>query len=355
MATCIRIPSSIMMMIVLTLCNTATATRQLTEAADIKASEFPAEEFNRNLFESWMHQQSKIYSDEAEKSARFNIFKANLRRIEEHNSKPSSYKLGLTKFADLSQEEFKAKYLKTRFRRNDRSSQAPTFSYANVEAVPKAVDWRKKGAVTAIKDQGECGSCWAFSTIGGVEGINQIRTGNLVSLSEQELVSCDVTANTQGCEGGYMDYGYEFIAQNGGVDSERDYPYTAEDDSCNSHKEKKVAATITSYEDVPANSEKDLQKAVANQPVSVAIDAGDGDFQLYTSGIYDGTCGTELDHGVVAVGYGTSGGTDFWIVKNSWGESWGEEGYIRMQRNVDAPEGLCGIAMEASYPTKSSN
>ncbi|KAG6548856.1 hypothetical protein Mapa_009618 [Marchantia paleacea] len=336
-------------------CYTASASRQLTGAASSKVSELPSEQSEQTLFDTWIQQHSKVYADAAEKSARFNVFKDNLRRVYEHNSKPSSYKLGLTKFADLSPEEFKAKYLKTRFRRNDRSSQEPTFTYANVESVPKAVDWRKKGAVTAIKDQGECGSCWAFSTIGAVEGINQIKTGKLISLSEQELVSCDVTANTQGCEGGYMDYGFEFIAQNGGVDSEKDYPYTAEDDSCNSRKENKVAATISSYEDVPANSEKDLQKAVANQPVSVAIDAGDGDFQLYTSGIYDGTCGTELDHGVVAVGYGTSGGTDFWIVKNSWGESWGEEGYIRMQRNIDAPEGLCGIAMMASYPTKTGN
>ncbi|KAG6548893.1 hypothetical protein Mapa_009656 [Marchantia paleacea] len=144
-----------------------------------------------------MNKHSKIYGDAREKSFRFNIFKDNLKRIDEHNRKPSSYKLGLTKFADLSPEEFRDNYLKTRFRRKERSSQSPTFMYADVKAVPNAVDWRKKGAVTAIKDQGECGSCWAFSSIGAVEGINQIKTGNLVSLSEQELVSCDVTSNTQ--------------------------------------------------------------------------------------------------------------------------------------------------------------
>ncbi|KAG6544778.1 hypothetical protein Mapa_013804 [Marchantia paleacea] len=213
---------------------TKSASRQLTGAASSKVSELPSEQSEQSLFDTWIQQHSKVYADAAEKSARFNIFKDNLQRVYEHNSKPSSYKLGLTKFADLSPEEFKEKYLKSRFRRNDRSSQAPTFTYANVESVPKAVDWRKKGAVTAIKDQGECGSCWAFSTIGAVEGINQIKSGKLISLSEQELVSCDVTANTQGCEEGYMDYGFEFIAQNGGVDSEKDYPYTAEDDSCKS-------------------------------------------------------------------------------------------------------------------------
>ncbi|GMN43573.1 hypothetical protein TIFTF001_012778 [Ficus carica] len=156
----------------------------------------------------------------------------------------------------------------------------------------------------------------------------------------------------QGCEGGLMDDAFDFITQNGGLTTESKYPYQGVDGTCNQQKASSHAASIIGHEDVPANSEKALQKAVAHQPVSVAIDAGEMDFQHYSSGVFTGQCGTELDHGVTAVGYGTAGdGTKYWLVKNSWGTSWGEEGYIRMQRNVDAQEGLCGIAMEASYPT----
>ena len=181
------------------------------------------------------------------------------------------------------------------------------------------------------------------------EGITKLSTGSLVSLSEQELVDCDVDGMDQGCNGGLMDNAFDFIINNGGLATEASYPYKAADGTC---KTKKSAATITGYEDVPANSESSLLKAVAKQPVSVAIDAGGSDFQHYSSGVFTGECGTELDHGVTAVGYGTdTDGTKYWLIKNSWGTSWGEKGYIKMQRDVDAEEGLCGIAMQASYPT----
>ncbi|EPS57605.1 cysteine proteinase, partial [Genlisea aurea] len=194
------------------------------------------------------------------------------------------------------------------------------------------------------------GSCWAFSAIGSVESINAIKTGKLISLSEQELVDCDTTDS--GCSGGLMDNAFAFIIKNGGIDTESDYPYTAQDGTCNKVKLNTKVVTISGYVDVTPNSESALQAAVANQPVSVAIDAGGLSFQLYTSGIFNGICATLLDHGVVVVGYGTSSGQDYWIVRNSWGTSWGESGYIRMKRNVASKSGQCGIAIEPSYPTK---
>ncbi|VAH94332.1 unnamed protein product [Triticum turgidum subsp. durum] len=167
-------------------------------------------------------------------------------------------------------------------------------------------------------------------------------------------MDCD-NVNNQGCDGGLMDYAFQFIHKNG-ITTESNYPYQGEQGSCDQAKEKAHAVTIDGYEDVPANDESALQKAVAGQPVSVAIDASGNDFQFYSEeGVFTGECSTDLDHGVAAVGYGTTrDGTKYWIVKNSWGEDWGEKGYIRMQRGVSQAEGQCGIAMQASYPTKSA-
>ncbi|PWA37160.1 peptidase C1A [Artemisia annua] len=173
-----------------------------------------------------------------------------------------------------------------------------------------------------------------------MEGITQLKTGKLISLSEQELVDCDTSGIDHGCEGGPMDNVFDFIVSNKGLTTESNNLYKGTDGMCNSNEETNHAATITGHEDVPANSESALLKAVSSQPVSVAIDAKVGE------------CGTELDHGVTAVGYGTSDdGTMYWLVKNSWGTSWGQEGYIMMERDVQAKEGICGIAMQASYPT----
>ncbi|KAI9120095.1 hypothetical protein K1719_009064 [Acacia pycnantha] len=301
--------------------------------------------------EQWMIQHGRVYKDIQEKEKRFNIFKQNVEYIEGFNrdgTKP--YKLGLNQFADLTNEEFTTS--RNRFKGHMCSSitRTPSFKYENVSGVPSSVDWRQQGAVTPIKNQGECGCCWAFSAVAATEGITKLSTGKLISLSEQELVDCD-TGVDQGCEGGLMDDAFKFIIKNNGINSEADYPYKGVDGSCNANEEGNHVASIKGYEDVPANSEQALQKAVVNQPVSVAIDASGSDFQFYKSGIFTGSCGTELDHGVTAVGYGVNDSSEYWLVKNSWGTEWGEEGYIRMQRNVDAQEGLCGIAMQASYPT----
>jgi KDEL-tailed cysteine endopeptidase len=185
--------------------------------------------------------------------------------------------------------------------------------------------------------------------VAAVEGINKIKTGNLVSLSEQELMDCDINTGNEGCSGGYMDKAFEFIKKNGGLTTEEDYPYKGEDGTCDKEKENNHAVTISSYEKVAANDEKSLQAAVANQPVSVAVDAGSYEFQFYSEGIFTNQCGNDLNHGVTAVGYGEDGGK-YWLVKNSWGTSWGESGYIRMERDSNDKQGICGIAMDASYP-----
>ncbi|KAK6115926.1 hypothetical protein DH2020_008195 [Rehmannia glutinosa] len=318
-----------------------------------------------SMYESWMVKHGKSYNALGEKEKRFQIFKDNLRYIDEQNAVADrSYKLGLNRFADLTNEEYRKTYLGVRPDGNRRLTGAKSDRYEPKlgDSLPDSIDWREKGAVVDVKDQGSCGSCWAFSTIAAVEGINQIATGSLISLSEQELVDCDTSYN-EGCNGGLMDYAFQFIIKNGGIDSEEDYPYKGRDGRCDQYRKNAKVVSIDAYEDVPSYNEKALQKAVASQPISVAIEAGGRDFQLYEStisnipfkspqGIFTGKCGDELDHGVAAVGYGTADGKDYWIVRNSWGASWGEKGYIRMKRNVETKTGLCGIAVEPSYPIK---
>ncbi|KAF9602235.1 hypothetical protein IFM89_025945 [Coptis chinensis] len=197
------------------------------------------------------------------------------------------------------------------------------------------------------------GACWAFSSTGSIEGINQIVTGSLVSLSEQELVDCDQSYNS-GCGGGLMDYAFQWVIKNRGIDTENDYPYQAGDSACNKNKMTRRVVTIDSYTDVPESDEEKLRQAVAIQPVSVGLCGSERSFQLYSKGIFSGPCSKSLDHAVLIVGYGSENGVDYWILKNSWGTNWGMNGYMHMQRNSGDKQGVCGINMLASYPVKTS-
>ncbi|PIA61008.1 hypothetical protein AQUCO_00300496v1 [Aquilegia coerulea] len=220
------------------------------------------------------------------------------------------------------------------------------------EQLPHSIDWRERGAVTPVKDQKSCGGCWAFATVAVVEGINMIITGNLSELSVQELLDCSRDGGNDGCIGGYTDMALEYIAKYG-IHTAEYYPYRGSDGQCREHNSKLVV-TLDGYDLVlPAYDERELMKIVAKQPVVVNIDSSDVSFQTYTSGIYHGPCGTKLDHSLTIVGYGVDGNKSYWIAKNSWGRAWGEDGYIRMERNLnDTGPGVCGIAMEARYPVK---
>jgi len=276
------------------------------------------------------------------------IYLNNLRIINDHNARADAglenWRMGVNEYTDLEWDEFKNVVGIGRCTFN-RTRSTQKWKPRKIKEKAEGVDWRTKNAVTPVKNQESCGSCWAFSTTGSTEGAVAIATGKLVSLSEQQLVDCSKAEGNHGCQGGLMDYGFKYIIENGGIDSEQDYPYTAKNGVCNSRKAASHVSEIKSFQDVRADDESDLAKAITQQPVSVAIEADQTAFQHYRGGVFDGTCGTQLDHGVLAVGY-TS---DAWIVKNSWGATWGMQGYIEMKRGVSR-KGICGIAMQPSFP-----
>ncbi|KAJ4797546.1 hypothetical protein LUZ62_048792 [Rhynchospora pubera] len=320
----------------------------LTVAIDLSLVDMPMSERH----EKWMAQHGRAYNDAEEKAHRFEIFKANAEYVQSVNhARNRTYRLSLNRFADLTNEEFKASFLGFKpnplIAKEEQDVEKP-FRYANLASVPGAMDWRARGAVTGVKDQDTCGCCWAFSAVAAMESIVKLKTGQLMSLSEQEVLDC--TGNGMSCEGGTMEAAFSFIARNRGLTTESNYPYTRNQGYCNSRRRSASAATIRGYEEVP-RSEAALLNAVANQPVSAGVEGSGIDFQLYGGGLFTGYCGTDLDHAVTVVGYGASARSKYWLVKNSWGSGWGEGGYMRMQRDIGSYGGLCGITLQASYPT----
>jgi C1A family cysteine protease len=298
-------------------------------------------------FENFRSEHNKQYESAEVAQARFAVFKENLDYINKHNAGDHTFTLAVNKFADQTNEEWSAGMKMCR-----KSLPKSTNVSASLRvSAPDAVDWTTKGAVTPVKNQGQCGSCWAFSTTGSTEGRYEIAKGQLISLSEQQLVDCGAAEGSHGCEGGLMDFGFQYIIDNGGLCTEQAYPYEARDDSCRAGS-CTPAVKISSFQDVAQMNEDALKTAVADGPVSVAIEADQSCFQFYSGGVMtDSGCGTQLDHGVLVVGYGTDNGQDYWKVKNSWGASWGEAGYIRLGRGSGSGKaGECGIASQPSYP-----
>jgi len=313
--------------------------------AGLASATFKAEHLN-SLWSAWKVQNKKAYTA-AEEVTRFGIFIENFNKIHRLNAESEGVKFAVNKFADLTATEFKFKYASSGF--SEVQAQAPRLR-RDIGALPDSVDWRNKGAVTPVKDQGQCGSCWTFSTTGVLEGFYFVNNGKLLSFSEQQIVDCD-TDQDEGCNGGWPYLAVEYAAKNG-LEQESDYPYTAEDGDCKYNKAKatKVAG---GYQFVTANSTDSLKAALVNGPVSVAIEADQDVFQFYSKGVISTGCGAELDHAVLAVGYQKVGVLEAFIVKNSWGTSWGADGYVFIStiNKLNKNQGACGILAQPVIPT----
>lgn len=308
-------------------------------------SEVPASV--RAAFTEWKLAHAKVYASPQEELYRLSVFFANFLKISKHAD--PSYKLGLNLFSDLTEKEFVAKYTGIN-QRSIKNADERNVAENPIADPPASVDWRTQGAVNPVQNQGQCGSCWAFSAIASLEGVAKINGYPLYKLSEQQLVDCSTAEGNHGCNGGLMDNAFNYIKQNG-IELETTYPYKGADEKCKATQAQYTNVVVTGWQDVPQDDCNALLAAIALNPTSVAIAANA--IQFYTSGVFSSKfCGTGLNHGVTAVGYGTDSTSkkDFWLVRNSWGASWGEQGYIRMDRAIQPKTGICGICMAASYP-----
>lgn len=319
-----------------------------------------------NMFRAWMAEHNIRYATIAEEGDAFDRWIDNHNYIQEVNSQNLTYSLGHNQFSAMDAHEYSIWVrgnagFRGLYAKNDPFYLRSRGHSLKDAELPESVDWVKAGVVSPVKDQGQCGSCWSFSATGALESARAIKLGgDLLSLSEQQLVDCDAYGNggkDHGCNGGLMDNAFAWIGKNNGLCSEDEYPYvsgtTLVAGKCQKTCTPADNTDIFSYVDVDANSDAAFMTALSLQPVSIAIEADQRDFQLYAGGVFTGACGTNLDHGVLAVGYGTTDdGLDYYQVKNSWSESWGDEGYILLGRSpkYNGGAGQCGILMEASYP-----
>jgi len=295
-------------------------------------------------FEDWKtFFQPEGYRSLLEHEDRRRAYEDNVAYIMSKNLENNGLTLGVNQFSAMTHDEFRNTVLMQPLDHENHVRENVVDT--SIDSPKASIDWRTSGAVTPVKNQGQCGSCWAFSTTGAIEGCVQIATGKLISVSEQELVSCSKTSH--GCHGGWPTRAMEWVKSNGGIDTERDYPYTHQDDYCNRQKQGNKVVVTNDHINVRGNSDSAFVGALNKGPVAVLIDAEDRNFQSYRGGIMTQSCGNNLDHAVLAVGYDSQSYT----IKNSWGNWWGEKGYIRFARRVgDNGYGKCGVLMQPSQP-----
>ncbi len=320
-----------------------------------------------NRFSTWMNRFNIESKDEGHLSHIFDNWISNDKYIEEVNGMNLTYTLGHNAFSGMNSEEF-AGYMgfvqnKEVFTKGLRGSIPVTLveqtEVLELGALPTSIDWRNKGVVSPIRNQEQCGSCWAFSTVATLESVVAIKSGNLYDLSEQELVSCANLKNgytSLGCHGGTYENAFKYVSQEGGLASESCYPYTSgngDSGTCKKTCSHVSGTKVSSYTTVTSYSDSAMMTALTVEPVNVAIEADSRSFQLYKSGVYTDLegCGHTLDHAVVLVGYGTDSGQDYYILRNSWDVTWGESGYMRMSRGAqNGKYGMCGVLTEPIYP-----